>query len=369
LTTTATAPPDPDDHDLAQQFDLGLQQFIKDQAPLNMILAGRPGAGKSTLVNTIFGEDFAATGIGASVTKEIVRYARPGFPIAIYDTPGIELGRGLTEVRQGYLDEIRRNGDSDERRIHFALYCVGDLRFLEFEAEIVRSLAQEVPVFLVLTQCPTPTDEAKLELARKIEAEQWPVHGGRVLLTLAQPLVIAGTTLPAFGLATLVDLMYQVLPQAVARTLARHQRVSLALKRDEADKIVLWAAAASAAIAIEPIPVVDAIAISGVQFAMLGRISAVMGLTVDIKAVVGGIAGILGVSLAARQAARQIWKLFPGVGTAISAAMSAAITRQMGQAYISACSKILGREIAGEAVATDDVTAEIVNELRRLWGK
>lgn len=334
-----------------------------------MILAGRPGAGKSTLLNAIFGEDLASTGIGASVTREIVRYARPDFPVAIYDTPGIELGRSIPEVTRGYLDEIRRNLHSDERRIHFAIYCIGDLRFHEFEAEIVRSLAQEVPVFLVLTQCPTPQDEAKQELARKIEAEQWPIHGERVLLTLAQPLVIGGMTLPAFGLATLVDLLYQVLPEAVARTLARHQRVSLALKRSEADKIVLWAAAASAAIAIEPIPVVDAVAISGLQFAMLGRISAVMGLTVDIKAVVAAIAGILGISLAARQVAQQIWKLLPVVGTAISATMSAAITRQMGQAYITACVRILERKIAGEPVATDDVTAEIVKELRRLWQK
>jgi hypothetical protein len=49
--------------------------------------------------------------------------------------------------------------------------------------------------------------------------------------------------------------------------------------------------------------------------------------------------------------------------------MSAAITRQMGQAYIAACASILARQIDGEPVATDDVTAEIVKELRRLWHK
>jgi uncharacterized protein (DUF697 family)/GTPase SAR1 family protein len=332
-------------------------------------MAGRPGAGKSTLLNAIFGEDLAATGIGASVTQEIIRYSRPGFPITIYDTPGIELGKSALQVAQGYLDEIHRNAHSDERRIHFALYCIGDLRFQEFEELIVQSLAREVPVFLVLTQCLTPDDEAKRELARKIEAEIWPIQGGRVLLTLAKPRTIAGHTLPAFGLETLVDLIYQVLPEAVARTLASHQRVSLALKRKEAEKIVLWAAGASAAIAIEPIPVVDAVAISGVQFVMLGQITSAMNLKIDIKAVIAAIAGILGVSMAARQIARQIWKLFPGIGTFISATMSSAVTRQMGQAYITACSRIIERHIDGETVATDDVTAEIIKELRRLWGR
>jgi predicted GTPase len=369
LTSTAVASPGPDNEDLEQQFRKGLDEASRNQARLNMIVAGRPGAGKSTLLNAIFGEDRAPTGIGASVTTEIRRYARPGLPIAIYDTPGIEIGNDVDKVMHDYLAEIRKNAPSDDRRIQFALYCVGDLRFHKFEEEIVRGLAQELPVFLALTQCPTPNDEGKLELAREIEALRLPIDGERIFLTLAKPLKVAGLTLPAFGLESLVTEMYQVLPEAVARTLASHQRVSLALKQEEAQKIVNQYAVIIAGIALEPIPVVDAVAISTLQFAMLGKITGVMDLEVDIKAVMAAIAGIAGVSLTAQQIARQIWKMIPGIGTVISSAMSATITRQMGRAYITACSRIIERKIGGEPVATDDITTQIIRELRRLWDK
>jgi hypothetical protein len=57
-----------------------------------------------------------------------------------------------------------------------------------------------------------------------------------------------------------------------------------------------------------------------------------------------------------------------GVGTAISATMTAAITRQMGQAYITACAPSWS-EKSPRTDEADDVTAEIVKELRRLWHK
>jgi uncharacterized protein (DUF697 family)/GTP-binding protein EngB required for normal cell division len=346
-----------------------MDEATRAQSPLNMILAGRPGSGKSTLVNAIFGRRMAETGIGASVTTEIKRHTWPGFPIAIYDTPGIELGLKVEEVKQGYLNEIRKNAPSSECRIHFAVYCVGDLRFLEFEKEIVQSLAKEVSTFLVLTQCPSPTDKAKLELAGKIEALQLPIQDRRVFLTLAEPLEIAGLKLPPFGLELLVTRLHEVLPEAAARTLVSYQRVSLALKVEEAQKLVDWATAITTGMALEPIPIVDAVVISGAQLIMLGKITTVMGLQVDIKAVMTGIASILGVSLAAQQIARQIWKMIPVAGTVISAGMSAAITRKMGQAYVTACSRIIQRKNNGEHVATDDVTTEIIKELRRIWGK
>ena len=37
----------------------------------NIIIAGKTGVGKSTLINAIFGEKLAATGIGAPVTQNM----------------------------------------------------------------------------------------------------------------------------------------------------------------------------------------------------------------------------------------------------------------------------------------------------------
>ena len=42
----------------------------------NIIIAGITGAGKSTLINAVFGKDFAETGKGRPVTQEIREYQR-----------------------------------------------------------------------------------------------------------------------------------------------------------------------------------------------------------------------------------------------------------------------------------------------------
>src|SRR5262249_41861299 len=113
-----------DEFNLEKFFREGISQALGSTARLNVMLAGRVGVGKSTLVNAIFGESIAATGVGPSITQKIERYVRPNFPISVYDTPGIELGVEAEVVAKKYLSEIRKQMEDDDTRIHFCLYCV-----------------------------------------------------------------------------------------------------------------------------------------------------------------------------------------------------------------------------------------------------
>lgn len=47
---------------------------------------GKTGSGKSSLVNAIFGEQFAKTGVGVPVTKHLEKYAPQDKPVVVYDT-------------------------------------------------------------------------------------------------------------------------------------------------------------------------------------------------------------------------------------------------------------------------------------------
>ena len=58
---------------------------------VNIVVAGKTGVGKSTLINAVFEEDLAATGIGEPVTKENKEYTKENVPISIWDTVGLEL--------------------------------------------------------------------------------------------------------------------------------------------------------------------------------------------------------------------------------------------------------------------------------------
>src|ERR1051326_3646283 len=98
---------DQDQFNLEAFFREGISQALGNKAQLNIMLAGRVGVGKSTLVNAVFGEEIAETGVGPSITQNIHRYSRPDMPISVYDTPGIELGVEADLIAKTYLTEIR----------------------------------------------------------------------------------------------------------------------------------------------------------------------------------------------------------------------------------------------------------------------
>lgn len=353
-----------DEFDLERFFREGLSQALRGKARLNVMLAGRVGVGKSTLVNAIFGEPIAPTGVGASITRNIERYARPNLPISVYDTPGIELGVEAELIARNYLTEIKRQMGDGDTRIHFCLYCVRtrDERFEEVESDIVRALAKDVLVALVLTQCPSPDDARADKFARYVTSLGLPVLDGRCFMTLAEEDNFAGITLPPFGLPDLVSSIYQQLPEAERHTLASYQRVSLELKIAEARRSVNFNTGTAALIAATSIPLVDSIPLSALQISMLGQISTIMGFRVDPKAVAAAFATVLGVASVARTTA-SFFKIFPGTGTTINTTIASTTTKLLGEVFITACAKVLTRQMTGERIHEDDIVVELIKEL------
>ena len=353
-----------DEFNLERFFREGLSQALRGKARLNVMLAGRVGVGKSTLVNAIFGEPIAPTGVGASVTQNIERYVRPNLPISVYDTPGVELGIDAELIAKTYLTEIKRQIGDDDTRIHFCLYCVRarDERFEEVESDIVRALARDVLVALVLTQCPSPDDARANNFARYITSLNLPALGGKCFMTLAEEDNFAGIKLPPFGLPDLVSSIYHQLPEAERHTLASYQRVSLELKLDEARRSVNFSTGTAALIAATPIPLVDSIPLSALQINMLGQIAAIMGFRVDPKAVAAAFATVLGVASVARTTA-SFFKIFPGAGTTVNATIASTTTKLLGEVFITACANVLKRQMAGERIREDDIVVELIKEL------
>ncbi|MFY9808973.1 MAG: GTPase [Pseudonocardiaceae bacterium] len=353
-----------DEFNLDRFFRDGFSQALRGRARLNVMLAGRVGVGKSTLVNAIFGEPIAPIGVGSSITRSIQRYMQPDLPISVYDTPGIELGVEAELIAKTYLTEIRRQMDDDDARIHFCLYCVRtrDERFEEVESEIVRALAKDVLVALVLTQCPTEDDRRANKFAQYLTSLDLPVLDGQCFMTLAEEDTVAGVTLPPFGLPDLVSAIYHQLPDAERHTLASCQRVSLELKIAEARRSVNFNMGTAALIAATPIPLVDAIPLGALQISMLGQITTIMGFKVDPRAVAAAFATVLGVASVARTAA-SFFKIFPGAGTTINTTIASTTTKILGEVFINACTNVLMRQMAGECIAQDDVVGELIKEL------
>jgi uncharacterized protein (DUF697 family) len=352
-----------DEFDLEKFFREGFSHALRGKTRLNVMLAGRVGVGKSTLVNAIFGAPIAPTGVGSSITQSVQRYVRSNLPISVYDTPGIELGVEAELIAKTYLAEITRQMGDDDTRVHFCLYCVRtrDERFEKVESEIVRALAKDVLVALVLTQCPTPDDARAVKFARYLTSLELPVLDGRCFMTLAEEDSVAGVRLSPFGLPDLVSSICHQLPDAERHTLASCQRVSLELKVAEARRSVNLNMGKAALIAATPIPIIDAIPLSALQISMLGQIATIMGFKVDSRAVATAFATVLGVASVARTTA-SFFKIFPGSGTTINTTIASTTTKVLGEVFINACVNVLMRQIAGEHIHQDDVVGELVKE-------
>lgn len=356
-----------DQFNLESFFREGLSQALGTKAQLNVMLAGRVGVGKSTLVNAIFGEQIAETGVGPSITQVIERYARPDTPIAVYDTPGIELGIEADLLAKTYLTEIRAQLAEDDTRIHFCLYCVRarDERFETVEADVIKALAKDVLIALVLTQCPTSEDPRATKFAQYLNSLALPVLDEKCFMTLAEEDKVAGIKLAPFGLADLVSSIYHQLPDAQRHTLASYQRVSLELKVAEARRHVNFSMGTAALIAATPIPLIDSIPLSALQIGMLGQITTIMGFKANPKAVATAFATVLGVASAARTTA-SFFKIFPGIGRTVNATIASTTTKALGEAFITACTKVRQRQMAGEKIHEEDIVSELLKELPSL---
>lgn len=132
------------------------QEEIKNMTPVNVMLVGKTGVGKSTLVNNIFREKLATTGVGKPVTKHLRRIQKEGVPIVLYDTRGLELSETVqSDVRKEIITTINEKKSLGiDQAIHVAYYCINanSSRIEEAEINFINELAQLLPVIVVLTQ-------------------------------------------------------------------------------------------------------------------------------------------------------------------------------------------------------------------------
>ena len=99
--------------DLAATFNKALEEALRDLGKVNVLIAGRTGVGKSTLINSVFQGRLAATGQGEPVTQTTRLLSKEGIPLAIWDTRGLEMSdfqETLGELKR-LIDKRLQAGD------------------------------------------------------------------------------------------------------------------------------------------------------------------------------------------------------------------------------------------------------------------
>lgn len=326
--------------DFFDQINDEMDKKFKEMGVANILIAGRSGVGKSTLINTVFGGDFAETGQGRPVTQETRRITKSGVPVALYDTRGLEMNQFKETLKNltTFLEKNKAQTDAQDH-IHAAWVCISEdsRRVEEGEEKLVELLCQyQIPVIVVITKA--RADNGFKDEVRKIT----PLASQHLRVRALSETHDDGHVLPSTGVVELIRATDEILPQAKKDAFVAAQKMDLRLKESKCHKIVATAAVAAATAGASPIPFSDAVILIPIQISMIAGITVALGISLD-KAAMATVAasavGCAATSIAGRTIVVNLIKLIPGagsvVGGVISGGTAAALTTALGELYLS----------------------------------
>lgn len=333
---------------------------------VNILIVGKSGVGKSTLINAVFEGNLATTGIGRPVTSSIKEYKKEGIPIVLTDTVGLEISKysDIKTQLEGYIKN-KNNDTNPDNHIHLAWLCIDEnsKRVEDAESDLCHYLSEKLPVVVVITK-------AINDGGFRREVQELLPDAKNVVSVNSISFSIGDHLVPTSGLKELVEISVQLVPEAQRMAFASAQKVDINQKIRIAHGLVTAAAAAAATAAAVPIPFSDAIAIVPIQVGMLASISYAMGLKLEkalLTTLVSSTITGAGASLIGREIVANIIKFFPGLGSVvggfISAGVASTLTVLFGEAYIKTL-QILLTNSNPEDINMSDITEEFKKQLK-----
>ena len=146
----------------------------------NVLIIGKSGVGKSSLLNYIFGRELQKVGVGAPVTKmEIKKFTYKyddHFEMHIYDTWGLEPSAEKAEEWKNTI--FKEIGRHDAKNIsdwfNTIIFCLNakSARVEDFEIDIIEELLREKNhVTIALTHCNSKSDPDGIVLRESVKEE------------------------------------------------------------------------------------------------------------------------------------------------------------------------------------------------------
>ncbi len=363
-----------------EEFELRQKEYMEKLNKPNILLVGRTGAGKSSLINKMFGKNIAESGVGKPISKGFVKKTSEGSIVTIYDSEGYEIsddeGKAFTDRTIKFIQDRPKD---DLEKIHLVWFVVpaNSNRIPDFEVDLFKKIEQTgTPVALIFSKCDeTNPDDLTAMIKRIYPSSSYEMAKDTAdspFFTVAINLENNPEIEKSFNLDSLTAWSISELPDIVAEAFIAAQNVSLKEKQDKANKIILQHTGGNVAVAFTPIPFSDAPILITSQIAMLTRIIniyGIQGFSLTQFMQTSG-AGLI-VSSLGKSIVRQALKFIPAIGTIIggliNATVASAITYAMGKATSELLYRFLQAKLDEKLQIDDDFQQYFTSNFKDLF--
>lgn len=322
---------------------------------VNIIVAGKTGVGKSSLINYIFGEEVAEIGNGTPVTQEIEEYVMKKENITLFDTKGIEAAdykNTLSNIKK--ILEEKHNSVDENNHIHIAWLCISEAggRIEEADKELLKILIDTgIPAIGVFTKMTSVKNSGFVN--KVIEENMLPGVKNVIRIRNVEEKIELDDMeikLSPRGAEELLDETYKNISEGRQNAIKKAQIVEIKdrieVMSKEAAVTTNRYSAISAGIGMTPLPFADSIALAAIQTKLIIDINTIY--RVDAGAhtftdIAAALISITGIAQIGKMAAGFL-KIIPGIGWAANGAVAAGITKGIGFGYSEYLKSRMNRE-------------------------
>ena len=332
-------------NEIEKKVPMEVKLLIQNQRKLeklNVLVIGKTGVGKSTLINTIFGRNVVKTGSGEPVTKKIVEI-KIHKSFSIYDTKGLEMSNfeaTLSDISQ-FIDQKAHSRDP----IHIVWFCISESgRRLEVKEKMLFDMIKKrnIPTIAVITKAQQDKDyngekfsdivKSNLEISTSV------LQRVRALEVEDDDGIIKKIT----GIDDLISKTFEIQRLADSKKImfAKFQTYNKNLKKSVALEITLKHSVLAASMAAENIAFSDIALLLPVQIYMLDYITSIYNLEIsreDILKILSEFDRIIGVGFEIKSIENDIVRLAPFndllTDGLINSSVAAKMTKLIGEIY------------------------------------
>jgi len=195
-----------------------------DGARYNIAVVGRTGVGKSELINYLFGEEIAKSGVGKPVTKrgfERKDFELNGIPGTLFDSWGLEIDKSdkwMGDLRA----EMRMRGTDKpaEEWFHTIFFCIDacSSRIQDFEISIIKQfLAEKYRALVIFTKSDLAAKK-KIEVLKDVIRDEIGPNVPTVSVCSASEELASGPTIQ-FGASDVIGQVFDGFWQSIIQRL------------------------------------------------------------------------------------------------------------------------------------------------------